>query len=194
MNNHSALLHFNEDLLFVAGEPLEDLLNLVEDSTNKDSQLLGHIVILVSTIKKRLDERHVASSPIFIFVDKENCLDLVVKLKSHRKTHGLRDKDIGEVRVLILEPLEGFGDDHDAAENEKHMSKSIVTSDSEAQGALAFSYKFGRTVEHPPTDPNVKQRPKRGVNGFARSFVEGLGEGLIGDNAPEKIFIGKCVN
>ena len=60
------------------------------------------------------------------------------------------------------------------------MCKSIVTSDGEAQGALAFSYKFGRTVEHPPTDPNVKQRPKRGVNGFAiaHPFVEGLGEGL----------------
>ena len=33
-------------------------------------------------------------------------------------------------------------------------------------------------MEHPPTDPNVKQRPKRGVNGFARPFVEGSGEGL----------------
>ena len=33
-------------------------------------------------------------------------------------------------------------------------------------------------MEHPPTDPNVKQRPKRGVNGFARPFFEGLGEGL----------------
>ena len=53
-----------------------------------------------------------------------------------------------------------------------------MTSDGEAQGALAFSYKFGRTVEHSPTDPNEKQRPKRAVNGFARPFVEGLGEGL----------------
>ena len=58
------------------------------------------------------------------------------------------------------------------------MSKNIVTSDGEAQGALAFSYKFGRTVDHPPTDPNVKQRPKRGANGFVRPFVEELGEGL----------------
>ena len=82
--------------------------------------------------------------------------------------------------MLISELLEGFGDDdRDAAKNEKHMSKSIiVTSDGEAQGALAFSYKFRRTVEYPPTDPNVKQRPKRGVNGFARPFVEGSGEGL----------------
>jgi len=53
-----------------------------------------------------------------------------------------------------------------------------VTSNSEAQGALAFSYKFGRTVDHPPTDPNVKQRPKRGANGFAGQFFEGLGKGL----------------
>ena len=37
MNNQSASLHFNEDLLFVAREPLEDsLIILVKDSTNKD--------------------------------------------------------------------------------------------------------------------------------------------------------------
>ena len=55
---------------------------------------------------------------INLAVAKENCLDLVVKLKSRRKTHGLRDKDNGEARVLTSELLEGFGDDHDAAENE----------------------------------------------------------------------------
>ena len=78
----------------------------------------------------------------------------------------------------ISELLICFGDDDDVGEDEKHMTKNIVTSDGEAQGALAFSYKFGRTVDHPPLDPNVKQRPKRGANGFVRSFVEGLGEGL----------------
>ncbi|KAK7817401.1 protein src2, partial [Quercus suber] len=102
---------------------------------------------------------------ISLAIAQKNHLDLVIKLKSRRKSHGIRDKDIGEVRVLISELLKCFGDD--AAEDEKHMSKSIVTSDGEAQGALAFSYKFGRTVDHPPTDPNVKQRPKRGANGFA---------------------------
>ena len=62
MNNHSASLHFNEDLLFVAGEPLEDsLVILVEDRTNIEPHLLGHIVIPVSAIEQRLDERHVAS-------------------------------------------------------------------------------------------------------------------------------------
>ena len=63
----------------------------------------------------------------------ENHLDLVVKLKSRSKAHGLRDKDIGEVRVLISELLKCFGDDDDdAAEDEKHMSKSIVASNGEA--------------------------------------------------------------
>nr|POE72542.1 protein src2 [Quercus suber] len=100
---------------------------------------------------------------INLAIAQENHLDLVVKLKSRRKTHSVRDKDIGEVRVLISELLKEFGDDDDAAEDEKHTSKNIVTSDGEAQGALAFSYKFGRTVDHPPTDPNVKQRPKRVV-------------------------------
>ena len=69
MNNQSASLHFKKDLLFVAEEPLEDsLIILVKDSTNKDPQLLNHIVIPVSAIEKWLDERHVASSLIFIFI------------------------------------------------------------------------------------------------------------------------------
>ncbi|KAK7841979.1 protein src2 [Quercus suber] len=142
-----------------------------------------HNNILHSSERKTSVDSEGGSNPTWNFNLRRTVrLELVVKLKSHPKTHGLRDKDIGEVRVLILELLEGFGDDdHDAAKNEKHMSKSIiVTSDGEAQGALAFSYKFRRTVSvrHPPTDPNVKQRPKRGVNGSARPFVEGLEEGL----------------
>ena len=69
MNNHNASLHFNEDLLFVTLEPLKDsMIILVEDGTNKDPQLLGHIVIPVSVIEKRLDEHHEASLPIFIFI------------------------------------------------------------------------------------------------------------------------------
>ncbi|XP_008239837.1 PREDICTED: protein QUIRKY [Prunus mume] len=62
MNNHSASFHWNEDLIFVAGEPLEDsLILLVEDRTNKDAALLGHVVIPVSSIEQRIDERYVAS-------------------------------------------------------------------------------------------------------------------------------------
>lgn len=62
MNNHCASFHWNEDLIFVAGEPLEDsLILLVEDRTNKDPVLLGHIVIPVSSIEQRIDERYVAS-------------------------------------------------------------------------------------------------------------------------------------
>ncbi|KAJ8771892.1 hypothetical protein K2173_027069 [Erythroxylum novogranatense] len=61
INDHSATFHWNEDLIFVAGEPLEDsLILLVEDRTNKDAMLLGHIVIPVSSIDQRFDERHVA--------------------------------------------------------------------------------------------------------------------------------------
>ncbi|KAL0012274.1 hypothetical protein SO802_007382 [Lithocarpus litseifolius] len=124
------------------------------------------------------------SNPIWSFnvkftinlaIAQDDHLDLVVKLKSRRKTHGCRDKDIGEVRVLISDLLICFGDDDGAAE--KHTTRDIVTSDGEKQGALAFSYKFGRTVDHPPLDPNVKQRPKRGT-GFLGKIAEGFGEGL----------------
>ncbi|GMY15678.1 protein QUIRKY isoform X1 [Fagus crenata] len=62
MNNHSASLLFNEDLIFVAGEPLEDsLVLLIEDRTTKEPALLGHILVPVSSIEQRTDERHVAS-------------------------------------------------------------------------------------------------------------------------------------
>ncbi|XP_010538088.1 PREDICTED: protein QUIRKY isoform X4 [Tarenaya hassleriana] len=62
MNNHSGSFHWNEDLIFVAGEPLEDCLILVvEDRTTKETQLLGHAMIPVSSIEQRIDERHVPS-------------------------------------------------------------------------------------------------------------------------------------
>ncbi|XP_022737438.1 protein QUIRKY-like [Durio zibethinus] len=62
MNNHSMSVHWNENLFFVAGEPLEDsLILLVEDRTNKDAILLGHVMIPLISIEQRIDERHVAS-------------------------------------------------------------------------------------------------------------------------------------
>ncbi|EXB20733.1 Multiple C2 and transmembrane domain-containing protein 2 [Morus notabilis] len=62
MKNHSASFHWNEDIIFVAGEPLEDsLIILVEDRTTKDAMLLGHILVPVSSIEQRFDERYVAS-------------------------------------------------------------------------------------------------------------------------------------
>lgn len=62
MNTHSAAVHWNEDLILIAGEPLEDqLILLVEDRTGKDPMLLGHAVIPVAAIEQRLDERHVPS-------------------------------------------------------------------------------------------------------------------------------------
>ncbi|KAK8586598.1 hypothetical protein V6N13_010186 [Hibiscus sabdariffa] len=62
MNNHSMSVHWNEDLIFVAGEPLEDsLILLVEDRTNKDVFLLGHVMIPLISIEQRIDERRVAS-------------------------------------------------------------------------------------------------------------------------------------
>ncbi|KAL3528332.1 hypothetical protein ACH5RR_007654 [Cinchona calisaya] len=62
MSHHIPAFHWNEDLIFVAGEPLEDtLIILVEDRTGKDPALLGHVVIPVGSIEQRLDERHVAA-------------------------------------------------------------------------------------------------------------------------------------
>ncbi|RQP01600.1 hypothetical protein POPTR_016G113800v4 [Populus trichocarpa] len=62
MSNHSTSFRWIDDLIFVAGEPLEEsLILLVEDRTTKEAVLLGHIIIPVSSIEQRYDERHVAS-------------------------------------------------------------------------------------------------------------------------------------
>ncbi|KAI4336037.1 hypothetical protein L6164_014613 [Bauhinia variegata] len=62
MNNHSLSFHWNEDLLFVACEPLEDsMILLAEDRTSKEAMLLGHIVIPLCSIEQRIDERSVPS-------------------------------------------------------------------------------------------------------------------------------------
>lgn len=62
MSHHTSAFHWNEDLIFVAGEPLEDsLILLVEDRTGKDPVLLGHVLIPVGSIEQRVDERHVAA-------------------------------------------------------------------------------------------------------------------------------------
>ena len=62
MSNHRTSFRWIDDLIFVAGEPLEEsLILLVEDRTTKEAVLLGHIIIPVSSIEQRYDERHVAS-------------------------------------------------------------------------------------------------------------------------------------
>lgn len=60
-NSHSTTsFYWHEDLVFVAGEPLEDnLILLVEDRTGKDPVLLGHVMVPVASIEQRIDERHV---------------------------------------------------------------------------------------------------------------------------------------
>ncbi|KAJ4960474.1 hypothetical protein NE237_020384 [Protea cynaroides] len=61
-SNHSSSFFWNEDLIFVAGEPLEDqMILLVEDRTSKEAVLLGHVVVPLGSIEQRLDERHMAS-------------------------------------------------------------------------------------------------------------------------------------
>lgn len=60
MNNHSSSFFWYEDLVFIAGEPLDDqLILLVVDSTAKDAILLGHVAVPLSSIEQRFDERHV---------------------------------------------------------------------------------------------------------------------------------------
>ncbi|XP_075479147.1 protein QUIRKY [Primulina tabacum] len=59
MSHNTSTFHWNEDLIFVAGEPLEDsLILLMEDRTGQDPVLLGHVLIPVGSIEQRIDERH----------------------------------------------------------------------------------------------------------------------------------------
>lgn len=64
---------------------------------------------------------------------------LVVKLKSCRKTHCAKDKDISEVRVPIKELLEGCSD---AIEDKRQVSVSVLNLDGIAERTSAFAYKF----------------------------------------------------
>ncbi|RAL41175.1 hypothetical protein DM860_017724 [Cuscuta australis] len=58
LNANSSAFHWNENIVFVAGEPLEDsLILLVEDRTGMDPILLGHIVVPMNSVPQRLDER-----------------------------------------------------------------------------------------------------------------------------------------
>lgn len=117
----------------------------------------------------------------------ENRFALVVKLRSCRRTHSVRGKDIGEVRVLITEMLEG------AAGNESRMSRSVDTfSDGssgteQGQGELTFSYKFKESTADNPTLLNIaKKRSGRQVIGKLAKLsgmvaLSGLILGLTGE-------------
>ena len=89
---------------------------------------------------------------IDLAIAKQNHYALVVKLKSRRRTHSLPDKYIGEVRVLITELLEGFGN---AAEDKIRVKKNVQTSPEKFQGELAFSYNFGKPIADHLTEVNI---------------------------------------
>ncbi|CAK9175393.1 unnamed protein product [Ilex paraguariensis] len=62
MSNHTSTFHWNEDMIFVAGEPLEDtLIILVQERTGTDPVLLGHVVVPVASLEQRVTEHHVAA-------------------------------------------------------------------------------------------------------------------------------------
>ncbi|GAB2221112.1 hypothetical protein Drorol1_Dr00012280 [Drosera rotundifolia] len=62
MNNSCASVHWNEDLVLVVSEPLEEqLILVVEDSITKERVVLGHAMVPLASIEQRFDERHVAS-------------------------------------------------------------------------------------------------------------------------------------
>ncbi|KAL4634074.1 hypothetical protein ACB092_04G171000 [Castanea dentata] len=109
---------------------------------------------------------------------KENSLALVVKLKSFRNTHGARNKEIGVVRVPIVELLDGFGDAEANAVSEKHVTKEALSPDGKTQGTLKFSYKIGRTEECPPAG-NASPEPSGPVGSFFQVLGEEITAALI---------------
>ncbi|XP_023918070.1 protein SRC2 homolog [Quercus suber] len=113
-------------------------------------------------------------------------LYLVVRLESHRNVSCLGGKFIGQVRVRLEELLNDFGD----ADDKKLVTRSVINKNGEAQGRLTFSYKFRRTLDHPPAAPPpqpdngnpVAQIPqRRNSNGhpIVRGAVEGVTTGLV---------------
>ena len=68
---------------------------------------------------------------------------------SHRISHRKPNKEIGVVRVPIVELLDGFGEAEANAVAEKHVTKGALSLDGKTQETLKFSYKVGRTEEYP---------------------------------------------
>ena len=123
---------------------------------------------------------------------KESNLELVVKLISLRTDHWFRDKEIGEVRVLITKLLEGFGGEAkaDAVVAEKQMSASVMATDEKPQGTLVFSYKFESvtTVQNPagqrqinsPTAPQSVEQDTEQPAGWVDSLISETAKGIMG--------------
>nr|XP_023882007.1 protein SRC2 homolog [Quercus suber]POE73642.1 protein src2 [Quercus suber] len=113
-------------------------------------------------------------------------LYLIVRLESHRNVSCLGGKFIDQVHVGLEELLNDFGD----ADDKKLVTRSVINKNGEAQGRLTFSYKFGRTHDHPPAAPPpqldngnpVAQIPqRRNSNGhpIVRGALEGVTTGLV---------------
>ncbi|XP_065620742.1 protein SRC2 [Quercus suber] len=109
---------------------------------------------------------------------KENSLALVVKLMSYRISHLKPNKEIGEVRVPIVELLDGFGEAEANAVAEKHVTKDALGSDGKTQGTLNFSYKVGRTEEYPPAG-YASLEPSGTVGSFFKALGEEITAALI---------------
>ncbi|KAK9987743.1 hypothetical protein SO802_027982 [Lithocarpus litseifolius] len=73
-------------------------------------------------------------------------LHLIVRLESHRIVPCCPDKYVGEVRVPIEELVKDFGD----ADEKKSTTRPVLNKKGKARGSLTFTYKFGRTLDHPP--------------------------------------------
>jgi len=139
---------------------------------NHFTDMKSYAVVYIWDIKKNLRSNKVPSSvytadgsnPTWNFkvrfhidlaIAKQNHYALVVKLKSRRRTHGLPDKYIGEVRVLITELLEGSGN---AAEDKIRVKKNVQTSPEKFQGELAFSYIFGKPIADHLNEVNIAKK------------------------------------
>lgn len=70
---------------------------------------------------------------------------LIVRLESHRKIPCFGSKLIGEVCVPVEELLNDFGD-----ADEKKSTTRRVLNEGKDYGSLTFTYKFRRTLNHPP--------------------------------------------
>ena len=75
-----------------------------------------------------------------------NRLHLKLSVESRRRTPCAAPKCVGEVRVPIVELHDDFGD----ADVRKSVTRPVLNERGEERGSLTFSYKFGRTLGHPP--------------------------------------------
>lgn len=179
--------------------PLEVVIESAQglEKVNRLTRMKPYAVVYLWDMRNNLRSSKETSSPdregksdpkwnfkVKFNIDKDmavaNPFALVVKLKSYRRDHTFRDKDIGEVRVLIEDLLDGA----EGNERERRTSRTVYTypdgnsGTEQGQGELTFSYKFKEPTADNPTLLNIPK--KKSIKEVFKKAAKLVGTVMVG--------------